>query len=167
MSRRMPLFLKIPLILAVLFVAAGYALSLFSRRPDSLGVTDGKLAAVPASPNCVSTQTDSVAHQMESIAVPAGSQADAVTMAESVLRKMGGSIADIQADYVHAEFTSIIFRYVDDVEIYVPAGGPLHFRSASRAGHSDLGVNRRRMEEFTRRFQNSLAALPEDDSGGE
>jgi len=28
----------------------------------------------------------------------------------------------------------------------------IHFRSASRLGYSDLGVNRKRMEEIRRRF---------------
>ena len=37
-------------------------------------------------------------------------------------------------------------RYVDDVEFYWTEGGKVHLRSASRLGHSDLGVNRERIE---------------------
>jgi uncharacterized protein (DUF1499 family) len=56
-------------------------------------------------------------------------------------------------DYLHAEFTSLVFRFVDDVEFYIDRRFKLVlFRSASRAGHSDLGVNRRRMEELRRKF---------------
>lgn len=49
--------------------------------------------------------------------------------------------------YIHAEFTSALFRFVDDVEFLVDdRASVIHVRSASRIGHSDLGVNRRRIE---------------------
>jgi uncharacterized protein (DUF1499 family) len=48
-------------------------------------------------------------------------------------------------EYLHYEFTS--FRFVDDVEFVFDEGSKtIHFRSASRVGYGDLGVNRRRME---------------------
>jgi uncharacterized protein (DUF1499 family) len=60
--------------------------------------------------------------------------------------------------YVHAEFRSRLFRFVDDVELVVdPAAHLVHFRSASRVGHSDFGVNRRRMEELSRTLHARLA----------
>jgi uncharacterized protein (DUF1499 family) len=50
-------------------------------------------------------------------------------------------------DYLHAECRSLLFRFVDDVEVVLDrTAGVIHCRSASRAGHSDLGVNRRRLE---------------------
>ncbi|MCP3935209.1 MAG: DUF1499 domain-containing protein, partial [Actinomycetia bacterium] len=49
--------------------------------------------------------------------------------------------------YLHAEATSLIFRYVDDLEVLIdPGTGKIHLRSASRAGYSDLGVNRKRIQ---------------------
>ena len=55
--------------------------------------------------------------------------------------------------YLHATFTSRLFRFVDDVEFRVDESqGLLHFRSASRMGYSDLGVNRKRMQEFVMRL---------------
>jgi uncharacterized protein (DUF1499 family) len=55
--------------------------------------------------------------------------------------------------YLRAEFTSAIFRFVDDVEFLVDDGtGTIHVRSASRVGNSDLGTNRRRVEEIRSRF---------------
>ncbi|GAB1722476.1 MAG: hypothetical protein NTNFB01_13720 [Nitrospira sp.] len=51
--------------------------------------------------------------------------------------------------YLHYEFTSFLLRFVDDVEFVFDEGSKLiQFRSASRTGYSDLGVNRRRMEEI-------------------
>ncbi len=50
--------------------------------------------------------------------------------------------------YLHYEFTSLLLRFVDDVEfLFDDETKTIHFRSASRTGYSDLGVNRRRMEQ--------------------
>jgi uncharacterized protein (DUF1499 family) len=52
--------------------------------------------------------------------------------------------------YVHAEFTSRIFRFVDDVEFVLDSeSSVLHMRSASRVGYYDFGANRRRIETLT------------------
>jgi uncharacterized protein (DUF1499 family) len=54
-----------------------------------------------------------------------------------------------QADYIHAEFASAVFGFVDDVEFRVDAAAHLiHVRSAARTGYFDLGVNRRRVEDI-------------------
>ena len=56
--------------------------------------------------------------------------------------------------YWHVEFTTKIFRYIDDVEFYFDAYNSLiHVRSASRSGYWDLGVNRRRVEAIRFRFE--------------
>jgi uncharacterized protein (DUF1499 family) len=61
-------------------------------------------------------------------------------------------------DYLHAEFTTFLLRFVDDVEFFAEEGaGVIHFRSASRLGHSDFGVNRRRMDRLCREFQRGAA----------
>jgi len=55
--------------------------------------------------------------------------------------------------YLNAEFRSTIFSFVDDVEFeFDDAAKLIHFRSASRTGYYDFGVNRRRMEEIIRKF---------------
>jgi uncharacterized protein (DUF1499 family) len=61
-------------------------------------------------------------------------------------------------DYIHAEFTSRLFRFVDDVEFsFDDTNKLINFRSASRKGYSDLGVNRKRMEEIRKRFESALS----------
>ena len=55
-------------------------------------------------------------------------------------------------NFLHVEFTSKIFRFVDDVEFYFDKPAMIHFRSASRVGHSDMGINRDRMGEISRLF---------------
>jgi uncharacterized protein (DUF1499 family) len=63
------------------------------------------------------------------------------------------NIVSEKKSLIHVEFTSEIFRFVDDVEFYFEDPGIIHFRSASRLGHSDLGVNRERMENIRQLFE--------------
>ena len=51
--------------------------------------------------------------------------------------------------YIHTTFTSLIFRFVDDVEFIIDDEKKLiQVRSASRVGHSDFGINRKRIEQI-------------------
>lgn len=48
---------------------------------------------------------------------------------------------------LRAEFRSRIFRFVDDVQFEIDeTKQTIEFRSASRVGRKDFGVNRKRME---------------------
>ena len=55
-------------------------------------------------------------------------------------------------NHITATFTSLIFRFVDDVDFIVREDGTIDVRSASRVGHSDLGANRRRIEDLRERL---------------
>jgi uncharacterized protein (DUF1499 family) len=58
------------------------------------------------------------------------------------------------SEYLHAEFTTRLLRFTDDVEFLLDEkAGAIHVRSASRIGHSDLGTNRRRVETIRRLFE--------------
>ncbi len=58
-----------------------------------------------------------------------------------------------EGNYLHATVTSRFFRFVDDLEVLIdPVSREIHFRSASRTGYSDMGVNRRRVEAIKTRF---------------
>jgi len=55
--------------------------------------------------------------------------------------------------YIHATCTSLIFRFVDDVEFYLDkVRRKILVRSASRVGYSDFGVNRNRVEELRKLY---------------
>ena len=147
MSRR---FLIIVLALGIglpILLLAG--LSMTSNPPDNLGVSGGQLAACPDSPNCVCTQASDEQHRMDPIPWSA-STAAAMDRIEQVLQQMSRvKIVRVTDNYLHAEARSLIFRFVDDIEFLVDEESSLiHFRSASRSGYSDLGANRKRMEQF-------------------
>jgi uncharacterized protein (DUF1499 family) len=126
--------------------------------PASRMAQSPALAPCPERPNCVSTAaTDSAKHMNAwSFTVPAATARAAI---EQIVRAHPRTnIIDTREDYVHATFTSRIFRFVDDVEFRIDTTTrTVHFRSASRVGYSDLGVNRRRMtalrEDFLRSVQ--------------
>lgn len=128
----------------------------FSRRPDRLGVVNGRLAACPPTANCVCTRVGDPEHYMEPIRFH-GSPEETMTRLKTVVAAMPRSkIVAAETRYLHAEFTSRLFRFVDDVEFLIdPEAKVIHFRSASRVGRSDLGVNRRRMEKIRRMFDAS------------
>ncbi len=50
-------------------------------------------------------------------------------------------------NYRHYTCTSSLFKFVDDIEILY-LEDTLHYRSSSRVGYSDLGVNRKRIEQL-------------------
>ena len=56
-------------------------------------------------------------------------------------------IIESDGDYLHAEVTSRIMKYVDDLEIsFSPEKNSLLIRSESRVGDGDFGVNRKRVD---------------------
>jgi len=134
-------------------VAGVFLLSLTASPPKSLGVHDGKLAELPDTPNCVSTQTENPDQRMTPLAY-AGSPEGALSKLREIVESMPRSrIVEQQDQYLRAEFRSAIFRFVDDVEFLIdPESEQIHFRSASRVGHSDMGVNRDRMERIRERM---------------
>jgi uncharacterized protein (DUF1499 family) len=122
---------------------------LAGRRPDYLGVTDGKLARPKRTPNCVSSQADpaDLEHYIAPIAFR-GTPAEAMAAAKRAVASMErATIVREAPDYLYAEFKSRLLGYVDDVELYFdPQAGVFHVRSASRLGRRDFGVNRKRVE---------------------
>ena len=59
-------------------------------------------------------------------------------------------IVESDGDYLHAEVTSRIMKYVDDLEIsFLPEKNNLIIRSESRVGDGDFGVNRKRVDLIT------------------
>ena len=123
-------------------------------RPMNLGVHDGKLAPCPASPNCVSSQSTDRDHAVEPIRF-SGTRAEALADLKKVIAGMPrASIVTATDNYLHAEFTSAFFRFVDDVEFWCDESErAVQLRSASRIGTSDLGVNRKRVEQLRSAMQ--------------
>jgi len=137
-------------------VIALAVLSALATKPKNLGANNGRLAPCPNSPNCVSTQNADSQHTIEAIAFD-GPPEEAMRKLKAVLAAIPRmAIITETESYLHAEATSSIFRFRDDVEFVIDRqANVIHFRSASRVGHSDLGANRVRMEEIRKAFGQS------------
>jgi uncharacterized protein (DUF1499 family) len=69
----------------------------------------------------------------------------------------GAKVVSSAPDYLYAQYTTPLMKYVDDVEFWFdPAANAIQVRSASRLGASDLGANRKRIEAV----RTALAATP-------
>ncbi|ABW68346.1 DUF1499 domain-containing protein [Desulfosudis oleivorans] len=116
-----------------------------------LGVHDGRLTPCPDTPNCVNSQATG-GHFIEPISY-IGTAREAMDRLVQLLKtEKRVVLVTVEPAYIHATFTSLVFRFVDDVEFYFPDEPVIHVRSASRVGHSDLGANRRRIEHIRNRF---------------
>jgi len=167
----LPMTLTRPLGSALAF---GLFLAACSGNPSpSLGPVNGDLAPCPGTPNCVHTGHGSPEGTPAWVLDPvwaAHAQEDASSLLDileegvhtlprtRVIRRDSALDGD---HYLHAEATSRIFRFVDDVELLLkPQEGVVIVRSASRVGHSDLGVNADRVESLRRYFQARAILLP-------
>jgi uncharacterized protein (DUF1499 family) len=114
---------------------------------------DSRLAPCPRNPNCVSTQASPGPQHMDPIPYT-GALAEARGRLLKVLREHPRTrIVREEPDYLKAECRSAFFHFVDDVELlFDDAAKRIHFRSASRVGRKDFGVNRKRMEEIRAAF---------------
>ena len=89
-------------------------------------------------------------------------EADVILLAarETLAAMDAESVEVSDSGEIHAVFRIPVFGFRDDVHLALtghPDGGTfVHFRSASRTGYSDLGVNSRRAERFFRLLTGSL-----------
>ncbi|CAH1000940.1 hypothetical protein LEM8419_01961 [Neolewinella maritima] len=111
------------------------------------------LQPCPDSPNCVSTQTDQPKKKRDPIPFT-GSAEDAMARIKTVVSAMSRTtLVEEDEHYLHYTFKTWPIPYIDDVEFVIdPAEQVIHYRSASRVGHSDLGVNGRRMAKVVAAF---------------
>jgi len=128
-------------------------------RPDGLGLTNGHLAPCPDSPNCVSSQTEDGYHSMEPILLEIPVE-KAQEVLLGILQEMDRvEIITVEPGYIHAEATSRLAGFVDDVELVVDeADGVIHYRSASRTGYRDMEANRERMVEIWGKYADVVAS---------
>jgi uncharacterized protein (DUF1499 family) len=114
------------------------------------------LPPCPNSPNCVSSQaqiTDKV-HFIAPFKIIGEINAASLALKNTLLSQERTVITEETANTLHAEATSLIFRFVDDVDVILDSEARLfHIRSASRLGYGDFGVNRKRVENLRAKLQ--------------
>jgi len=120
-----------------------------------LGIVDGRLPPCPNKPNCVSSQAAAIdkQHYIEALTYSDEPEQARQQLERAIAGMKRSRMVTHDANYWRAEFTSALWRFVDDVEfLFNDDTKRIDIRSASRVGYSDLGVNRKRIEEIRRRF---------------
>ena len=141
-------------LLACLLVLAGQLGVLAGSMPRSLGARDGKLMPPSSTPNSASSQASLYpGHPQQAYAAMEPIQLKeeggaAMRRLAALLRAIPGArLVTDEPDYLYAQFSTPVLRFTDDVEFWLDRkAGVIHFRSASRIGRKDFGVNRARME---------------------
>lgn len=128
-------------------------------KPD-LGIENGELMPCPKTPNCVSSQAADEKHYIQPIHYTGAQQDAQHRLLQILASEKRAKIITAEQNYIQVEFTSALFRFVDDVEFHFPevqvAQKVILVRSASRVGSSDFGVNRKRIEMIRNKFNESL-----------
>ncbi|WP_031481915.1 DUF1499 domain-containing protein [Maridesulfovibrio frigidus] len=131
-------------LLATLFISACSA-----SKPKNLGIKNGKFATCPKSPNCVSSQAIDDEHKVAPLKAHGDIEIVMKTLAESIEQMSGAKVVQREGPYLHAEFTSSIMKFVDDLEcFYEEDKSEIQIRSASRIGYSDFSANRNRIKKM-------------------
>jgi uncharacterized protein (DUF1499 family) len=137
-----------PLLLAIALFVSGCS------HDDPGDDTMATISSCPSKPNCVSSTDPDEAHRVAPLDV-GGDKDAAFLRLRGVMDAMARTkLVGEEEDYLHYEVRSRIMRYVDDVEFgFDKERGVIDLRSASRVGYSDMGVNRKRVEEIRSRFE--------------
>lgn len=152
-------FKKNYLLLLVTFIAVSCA----GKPPTGLGVTTTKttgqskrtLSPCPESPNCITSyiHNGDRGHYMAPIKFSMLTAKAKKKVLNYLENASNIKIIKKSDSYIYAEVTSMIFRFVDDMELYFSSEGVMHFRSASRVGYSDLGTNKSHIKEVAKELK--------------
>lgn len=121
--------------------------------PKNLGVKDGKLAKMPNSPNAISSQTNIKSKKVEALEFSGDLEATRTKIIKVINNYEGTNIIINEKNYIYAVFTTGGMKFKDDVEFYFDEDSNLiHYRSASRVGYSDMGLNKKRFNEIQKYY---------------
>jgi uncharacterized protein (DUF1499 family) len=138
--------LKWVFIVAAVIVVAGLAALSYTTRETRISTEPRpQLRACPGTPNCVSSLSDDPQFSIKPILLDDTDSNTAWQRLTAAIEQSGGEIVRQDDRYLHAVYTSTLFRFKDDLEA-VLSENRIDIRSASRAGKSDLGKNRQRVE---------------------
>ncbi len=127
----------------------------YSQKGHAPGLVNGSLSKCSTKPNCVCSEyADDIDHYIRPIKNTPNIDIIDISKASATIQEMGGTIRSETDQYIAATFASRIFGFIDDLEIRTDQNQRvLHFRSASRVGYSDGGVNRKRIELFKKLYK--------------
>lgn len=137
----------------VVIVMVGQMVVSNLRTPKNLGVTDGRLAPMPKSPNAASSQSTEAYYQVAPLPLKGDLASTKAALLAAVKAYGGGKIIEETDTYIYIIFTTPTMKYKDDLEFYLSEEeGVVHYRSSSRIGYSDMGLNRERYNAIAKSY---------------
>ena len=129
-----------------------------SKSGEAPGLASGTLTLCPDKPNCVCSEfTDDTTHYIAPLDYSGTSPEKAWGDILQIIKESGGEVSAASGEYISATFSVSLFGFIDDVECRLDTSkNRIHIRSASRVGHSDLGVNKKRAETLSRLFKQKM-----------
>jgi len=116
------------------------------------------LKRCPSTPNCVcSVYPDDKKHYMPGWKYEGEMEEVRDAILNTLTQNKQATIETKGLRFIHATFKIPLFGFIDDVRFYLPeAEKQIHFRSSSRTGRSDLGVNKKRMEKLFKELSEKI-----------
>ena len=151
------IFKIIPAIIAILTAIVLVRFAILGHDSESgkaPGLVYGTLTPCPDKPNCVCSEfIEDTVHYIAPLDYSGTPPEEAWDDILQVIKENGGEVSAANDEYIAATFSVSLFGFIDDVECRLDTSkNRIHIRSASRVGHSDLGVNKKRVDMMTLLF---------------
>ena len=150
------ILIRVGIVLLVLILA--YVLRLIylvQNTPAAAGFGTGSAitACATAKPNCVSTYNAEDSFKANPIAFSGDAASALAKLKAAIQTEPNVEVVFENAQQIEVTFKTALFGFCDDARFAInPAANHIEFRSTSRVGYSDLGVNRKRMERIRTAF---------------
>ena len=124
-------------------------LNFSGKVPANLGIHKGQFLGQRTKPNFVSSQSNDPQHSIDPIPF-SGDLATCKFRMKGILQDLAAcQIVKNEELYIHAEFRSNFFGFVDDLELYFDQEKEvIEVRSCARLGYKDFNVNRTRVDKI-------------------
>jgi len=148
-------YIVIGVSIPLLIIGYFFILGVLSKSGKPPGILEGRLTPCPNKPNCICSEfLLNEQHYFPPLNLITGQERAAWEELQAAITRQGGKITEANERYIAARFTSTIFGFVDDFEARLDSmNHQIEFRSASRVGRSDFGVNRKRVKTISALLQ--------------
>ncbi len=135
----------------ILFLLLFLSCTTTQRNFSSLNDSKTALAPCPKSPNCVSSTALKKKKKLSPLIIKTKTPV-AIHQLDSIIQTFPKiTLISKSENHLHYTFKTKLGGFTDDVEFLFDESNKLiHFRSASRAGWSDAGANKRRMKKIAK-----------------
>lgn len=142
-------------VLALLVLIFGALTYLVHRTPATADFgTRQDLSACPIDkPRCVSSLNQEAKFQIAAFGFSDDPETAMARLKAAVAAQPDAEVIYADAQHLDVTFKTLLMRFRDDVRFQLNAEAKrFEVRSSSRVGYSDLGVNRKRLEQIRTRF---------------